>query len=251
VRSVVRSIGGDRMTELHHHEVEELLGAYALDAVDADEAAAVEAHLAECPRCRAEVDAHREVAAHLANAGAPAPEHVWDLIAAGISGEAPPPLRLVVDDGAPPARRRPSLPVFAAAAAVAAALVVSGFLLGARGDGGPDGSELRELALAALESPDAEVAPLLDEGGLALARAVVLPDGTGYLLGTALPDLDDGIYQLWGSDGETVVSLGVLGSAPQVVAFRADPSQTTLMVTEEDEPVEASTNDPVVVGELA
>ncbi len=32
-----------------HHEIEELLGAYALDAVDADEARLVEDHLADCP----------------------------------------------------------------------------------------------------------------------------------------------------------------------------------------------------------
>jgi anti-sigma factor RsiW len=236
-----------------HHEVEELLGAYALDAVDADEAAAVEAHLAECPRCRAEVDAHREVAAHLANAGAPAPGHVWDRIAGSIAGEEPPPLRLVVDEGRarpPAAGRRGSLAMLAAAAVVAAALVVSGFLIGNRGGGG-DGAQLQELAMAALESPDASVAPLVTADGEALARAVVLPDGTGYLLASSLPDLEAGTYQLWGSDGGAVVSLGVMGPAPDVVAFAADPGQTTLMVTAEDEPVERSEQPPVVVGELA
>ena len=49
-----------------HDPIEELLGANALNAVDDDERAAVDAHLATCPRCRAEVDAHREVASHLA-----------------------------------------------------------------------------------------------------------------------------------------------------------------------------------------
>jgi hypothetical protein len=133
---------------------------------------------------------------------------------------------------------------------VAVALVTTGFLLGNRGDSGSGSSDLAAVALSALESPDAQVAPLLDGEGAALARAVVLPDGTGYLIAGSLPALDDRIYQLWGSDGDTVVSLGSMGSAPDVVAFHADPSQTTLMVTEEDEPVERSTNDPVVVGTL-
>ena len=41
--------------ELTHDEAAELLGAYALDAVEADERDAIEHHLNECPRCRAEV----------------------------------------------------------------------------------------------------------------------------------------------------------------------------------------------------
>ncbi len=37
---------------MKHEEVSELLGAFALDAVDGDEYEQIEAHLAECPRCR-------------------------------------------------------------------------------------------------------------------------------------------------------------------------------------------------------
>src|SRR5690606_35755181 len=55
-------------------EFTELLGAYALDAVEPDEREAVERHLADCPRCRSEVAEHREVAAYLAHAGTDAPE---------------------------------------------------------------------------------------------------------------------------------------------------------------------------------
>ncbi len=36
---------------MNHDEISELLGAFALDAVDPDEAAEINAHLAECPRC--------------------------------------------------------------------------------------------------------------------------------------------------------------------------------------------------------
>lgn len=234
------------MDDLRHDEVEELLGAYALDAVDDDERALVDAHLATCPRCRAEVDAHREVAAHLAQTGAPAPDHLWDRIAGALEGEPAPPLRLV--------RARPrwaSAPLAAAAAVVVVALVAAGGYLVGRDSDGRDVSDLQVAALAAFESPSARTAELADDDGTVLARVAVLDDGSGYLLGGALPDRDDGIYQLWGTDGETVVSLGPMGSAPQVMAFHVDPTQTTLMISEEERPVEAPTGPAVVSGELA
>ncbi len=61
-------------------DFEELLGAYALDACDPDEAAAVAAHLNDCPRCRAELAAHLEVAGVLGNLGGEAPDGLWDRI---------------------------------------------------------------------------------------------------------------------------------------------------------------------------
>ena len=78
------------MDRLTHEQLQELLGAYALDAVDADEAEAVELHLRDCPRCRDEVENHREAAALLAHVGAPAPAGVWDRITEQLEAEAPP-----------------------------------------------------------------------------------------------------------------------------------------------------------------
>lgn len=67
-----------------------MLGAYALDAVEPDEAAAIELHLPTCPRCRHELADHREVAALLGYAaGGSAPGGVWDRIIASL--EEPPP----------------------------------------------------------------------------------------------------------------------------------------------------------------
>lgn len=82
---------------LTHQQIEGLLGAFAMDAVDGDEAEAIELHLRECPRCRAEVTEHREVAALLAHTGSPAPEGVWNLILEEL-------------EPAPPALRMPGLP---------------------------------------------------------------------------------------------------------------------------------------------
>ncbi len=83
--------------ELNHQQIEALLGAFAMDAVDGDEAEAIELHLRDCPRCRAEVTEHREVAALLAHTGSPAPEGVWNRILEEL-------------EPAPPALRMPGLP---------------------------------------------------------------------------------------------------------------------------------------------
>jgi anti-sigma factor RsiW len=74
------------VNNLSHEEAEELLGVYALDALDPDEAALVEEHLDQCPRCRAEVARHHEVAGLLANSGAEAPAELWDRIADRLEG---------------------------------------------------------------------------------------------------------------------------------------------------------------------
>jgi anti-sigma factor RsiW len=70
-----------------HAEIVELLGAYALDALDGEEYEIVELHLRECPQCRAEVADFREVAALIGHGGAPAPERVWERIAEGVGGQ--------------------------------------------------------------------------------------------------------------------------------------------------------------------
>lgn len=51
--------------EDHHDAIAELIPAYVLGALEPDEIEAVELHLLECPRCRAEVDEQRQVTALL------------------------------------------------------------------------------------------------------------------------------------------------------------------------------------------
>ncbi len=73
-----------------HREIQELLGVYALDAVDPETAAMVERHLAGCVRCSIEVAQHHEVAGLLANSGGASPGELWDGIASRLDGSAPP-----------------------------------------------------------------------------------------------------------------------------------------------------------------
>lgn len=237
--------------ELSHREIEELLGAYALDAVVGPEREVVEAHLRDCARCRAEVAEHREVAAHLAHAGGPAPVGVWERIAAALE-EPPPPLALV------PARRRPAAwrraVALVAAAAVGAAAGVVGVRLADRGGERPEVAgpsvQLERAARAAAADPAARRLELRSPDGRYAAVAVLLPDGRGYLLRANLPRLPAGhTYQLWALVDGSRVSAGVLGPEVRPAAFTVAGAPAGLAITDEREGgVATTTKAPVVVG---
>lgn len=260
------------MMNASHDEMMELLGAYALDAVEDHERAAIEAHLPECPRCSAEVADHREVAAMLAYSGAPAPEGVWSKIADTLE-EQPPELDLpgltggrrapeapaVTDELASRRERRDRRPVLLGAAA--AVLLVVGIVAGsfiAADDGTGSDPELavsvEALAREALNDPSAKQVSLSSPDDEPIsATAAVHADGSGFLLGTSLPALDAAeTYQLWGVREGIVVSLGVLGHSPDVVAFHLDPTTEALAVTVETAGgVPVSNNPAVLVGTVA
>ncbi len=108
-------------------EMDELLGAYALDAVDADEREQIEEYIEQNPRARAEVTEHREVAAMMSLVGGQAPDGVWDRIADEITTEAGgdrpvPQLRLVPVDEKP--KKRKWWPVALGSVAAAAIAVL-------------------------------------------------------------------------------------------------------------------------------
>lgn len=253
-----------------HDEIAELLGAYALDAVDGDEAAAVEAHLAVCPRCAAEVADHREVAAMLAHTGAPAPEGLWSRIAASL--EEPPPemdipllapartARAGVVDLADRRRQRAArwMPGAAVAAALVVVALVTGIVVSDDGTGDPPQQQmaapvLEDVARRVMNDPDAVRVVLTSSEGDLEAPAAIDVDGSGYLMGNTLPALDEALtYQLWGISGDMVVSLGVLGASPGVVAFHVDEGVERLAITQEAAGgVPSSSNDFFLVGDLS
>jgi anti-sigma-K factor RskA len=193
-------------------DIHALSGAYAVDALDDDERAEFERHLAECSACQAEVTSLREAATLLAETTEVTPSAgLRDRVLADIATVRPlPPL---VDHGPDPAqepargtvttleshrethraahRRRRALPFLAAAAAVIA-LGAGGVVYSQVGDDAPTSSTEQVL-----EAGDAQrVTVDLDGGGTAtvvrsreLNRAVIethdmpaAPDGHAFVL---------------------------------------------------------------------
>jgi hypothetical protein len=251
---------------ISHEEAQELLGAYALDAVDADEAALVEYHLDRCPRCRDELRNHREVVGLLAYAGHEAPAGLWDRVVEGIqeagSSAPAPALRTVA---ARPGARTVSMRSRRVLAAVAAAAVVAIVLLGVQVtrlqhrtnqligqvasvtiNPQPTMAAVRQ----ALAEPGARRADLRSPaGGHAQLDAVILPSGQGYLYSPQLSPLPSSeTYQLWGVVGRDQISYGLIGSDPAaVVAFRAGSGLEGLAVTAEEAGGVVATSHPLVV----
>ena len=90
-----------------------------------------------------------------------------------------------------------------------------------------------------------------------LARVVMLPDGTGYLVNDDLTPLSaDETYQLWALVGDRsdprVISAGVLGSDPTGASFKLEGPVTGFALTVEHAGgVPVSANDPIAVADLA
>lgn len=244
-----------------HTEIEELLGAFALDAVEQDEADEIVRHLDDCPRCRAEVVAHREVAGKLGNTGTEAPSGLWDKIAETIAhdtpalGEHPGPafLREKRADGRAAApgtvvpiftktrnRRRAVLAgVVTVAAAAVVVLAVSVGTLRTQVQ-----NLQRALGRTGLSAAVAQAAigphrtiQLTSDAHLPDATVIVGPTGSAYWVSSSLRSLPAGrTYQIWGLNSGRIVSLGLVGPDPHHYAgFRLEASVRTLMVTAEPE----------------
>jgi anti-sigma-K factor RskA len=242
-----------------HDEVSELLGAFALDAVEHDEYDEIETHLAECPRCRAEVDAHREVAAALGNSVEPLPEGLWDSIALRLpprQDEEAHPMPMLVRAGdddtedvevatETSAFRRPrdgrtgrtSRSRLAAVGAVAVAAAAAAIVLGVNLVHDDNqisqlqqavGTSAHTAVEAALHTPGSKLVNVESPSHQQLAQFVVVPNGQGYLVKSKLPALSPSqTYQLWGVIGRKPISLGLLGRSPnQGVSYTSASSRS-------------------------
>ena len=132
-------------------------------------------------------------------------------------------------------------------AAAALALVVAGGLLVASGRTDTGGDPLADALAAAEADRDSIRAELVSEGSDAVAVGVIDQDGHGYLDASALPQLaPDQTYQLWGVIAENgdAVSLGILGSNPELETFTVESDVAALAVTIEQSPGVISDGNP-------
>jgi len=223
---------------LSHEELQSLVGPYALHALEPDEAEAVELHVEDCPRCRSELYGYTRAVPLLGAASGEAPAGLWTEIVTTI--EQPGSLREDISRSVRKATRESwwrSPRLVAAAAVVIAALsvllVVSRFQLN-NVETRSAQAELRQAAAASTTAPGHVDVRLRGTHKQIVARVVLLPDGTAYLVSSSLPELGPGrTYQLWSSTKGEPVSLGVLGRKPELDAFRVEKGMAALMVTAE------------------
>ena len=270
-------------------EIEELLGAYALDALEPDEALMVEEHLRECVRCSAEVARHHEVAGLLANSGGVAPDELWDRIAERLDSAGAPSWEVLaarldgpsvpaIDQGAVSAPVAEVVPIEQAArrrgrwttgviSAVAVAAAVAALVLGVQvhhlnGQVSALGSShqtVTQAAQVALENPTTQRVQLTPTATStapsgATVTLVLSATGTGFVIPQGLHTLpDEETYQLWGSISGQLISLGVLGADPRVATFTFDSGakvQAFAITIEQEGGVAQSTHQPLVEGSV-
>jgi anti-sigma-K factor RskA len=225
-------------------EIDALLGAYALDAVDEEERTRVEAYLEANPNARHEVDDLRESAASLALAphdDLAAPAHLWERISSTIGDEQ----RVVTPMRA---RRRPRMAAVLAVAASIAIVVLAASVVALSGRNTTSDNLAAVFDKAATRHDARQIA--LRSHGAEVARVVLLDDGTGYLKNESMRTLEPAqTYQLWALTGNTAkptaISAGVLGTHPQIVGFHAPEGLHGLGVTVEQAPGVVQSTQPM------
>ena len=252
-----------------NEQARDLLGAWALNAVDDLERAAVERAIGADPQLAAEARELRETVSQLADADAEQPpEHVRQAVLAQIQDTPPGEagqqdtedsegrrrIREDRDELARMRRRRRWQGLAAAAALVVAVAVPTGIAVNQADRAGQAEQQAAEFQgqadqiADALTDPSAElVSEELPDG----ARAVgVLGEDSALFTAQEVAELDNQDYQLWVLEGEQAISAGVLDWEDGELTAMVEqfPADAALAVTAE--PVggsEQPTSDPLVV----
>jgi anti-sigma-K factor RskA len=232
--------------DIHPHDD---LAVYALDALEPQERASIDAHLVDCAACRGELDSYLATLGQMTVPEEP-PDHVWEGISrqirdgtTGAAGAAdgartttaPGPAHLAKDASVTSLdqRRRPWESrgrVFAAAAAVLVVVALGAVAMASR----PSTGTVAEQAADAADDADSTVVELTSLQGAPTAR-VVLTDDDDFVVFDDLPTLpSDRTYQLWRIDENVPVSLGVLGDGSDGAAKVTLPeSAESLAISQE------------------
>lgn len=217
-------------------DLHDLTAAYALDALDPEQAREYETHLARCERCREELASLSEAAGALAYATeAPAPP---DELRARILQQAQRERANVV-----PLRSRWVAPLAAAAAVAACAAIALGVWAASL-----HGKLDRQQQLAAvLGDPAAQHNELADDRG----TLVVSANGKAALVMRRLGSAPPGkTYEAWVSSGGAPQPAGTFDGGPKhsvlLLGRRIPTGAAVLLTVEKDGGVDAPTTKPLL-----
>lgn len=195
-------------------DVHTLSGAYAVDALDAEESVQFERHLTECPACSREVDSFKDAAAHLALTTAVEPSApLRERMVAGISRVRP--LPPVIAGSAPAApftspargpRRRRRVVGFLGAAGAAVVIGTSGVVWHQMSE---DYRGSAYGAVVAADDSQTFTVPVDQGGTTSVVRSKKL--NMAYVVTTGLPSAPTGHhYVLWLQHDSIMTPAGVL-----------------------------------------
>jgi len=217
--------------DLGHGEIQDLLGAYALGAVDDDERAIIDAHLQTCESCRIELDDHSRLAETLLRHAS----RVSPLASIESNGSA----KKNGDAGRERRVRRWAAPV----AIVIGAAILGGVFVQAeiRSNGLETRMQRIEvLERAQLAATDAAAVvttlrtPRSEPVLTVVSRAA---GGASYAMNSALPRLTGGrTYQLWRVDNGVITAAVALGPRPDATAFSLSSGVSGFLLTVETGP---------------
>jgi len=214
-------------------DLHDLTAGYALDALDADERARYEEHLASCESCREELQGFWEVSGALGrSAGGPMPPvSLRERILEQARSERP---------NVVPLRRRVAAPALASAAAVAAVVAVA---LGIWSLGLSRDLDDANSRLSVLADPNARVHE--SDGGE--ANLVVTPTGHAALVVRMLAPAPKGKdYEIWVFANGVPKPAGLFEEpGVAMLSRRVAPGQTVAVTLERDGGVDAPTGDVV------
>jgi anti-sigma-K factor RskA len=248
-----------------HAEAIELAGLYVLDALDPDERAQVDAHLATCAQAHDEFAEVGAVAPALATLADPvgAPAGLKNRVMADYRAGA----GATVWEPAPAARgqaqMRPARPSWlgwaAAAAAVLLIAVTAGWAYVAQSNAALDSqrAELIAQAIDVMAAPGSSVAVMQGSAGAAGASgfAAFGENGTGYIVLVDMPAAPPGkTYQAWYIADGVPVSAGLISvdrDGYALLELSNQPGTQVIALTVEPSGGSAQpTSDPVAAGEL-
>jgi anti-sigma-K factor RskA len=180
-------------------------GLYAVDALEGDELARFEAHLATCPECRAEVDGFRETTATMASSAASTPPPATrDAVLAEVARtrQVPP----VTDEVSHRRSRRRWMTVAAIAAAVVVIAGVAGLLVHDSSTHAPENDQIA----AVVSRDDAKTVELSGEDHTSVKLVWSPSANEAVLLSNDLAAPPDGkTYELWAVAGDTAARAAV------------------------------------------